>query len=55
MCKDKLFREISYTIGGSDENERYNIAKKFTIRKCKHLGRFRRDRVRPISVEFVHK
>ena len=55
LCCDKIYRELANTISGSDPEERYITAKTLTIRKCRRLGKFKRDRIRPISVEFVHK
>ena len=54
-CCDKIYRELANTVSGSDPDERYRIAKTLTIRKCRRLGKFKRDRIRPICVEFVHK
>ena len=55
MCCEKIYRELANTISGSDPEERFTTAKTLTIRKCRRLGKFKRDRIRPISVEFVHK
>ena len=46
---------MANTIAGSDPEERYTTAKTLTIRKCHRLGKFKRDRIRPVSIEFVHK
>ena len=54
-CCDKIYRELANTISGSDPEERYTTAKTLSIRKCHRLGKFKRDRIRPICVEFVHK
>ena len=54
-CCDKIYRELANTISGSDPDERYRTAKTLSIRKCRRLGKFKRDRTRPICVEFVHK
>ena len=55
VCCEKIYRELANTISGSDPEERFTTAKTLTIRKCRRLGKFKRDRIRPISVEFVHK
>ena len=55
MCCEKIYRELANTISGSDPDERFTTAKTLTIKKCRQLGKFKRDRIRPISVEFVHK
>ena len=55
LCCDKIYRELANTISGSDPDERYTTAKTLAIRKCRRLGKFKRDRIRPICVEFVHK
>ena len=54
-CCDKIYRELANTIAGSDPEERYTTAKTLTIRKCRRLGKFKRDQIRPVSIEFVHK
>ena len=55
MCCEKIYLELANTISGSDPEERFTTAKTLTIRKCCRLGKFKRDCIRPISVEFVHK
>ena len=55
ICRDKIYRELANTIAGSDPEERYTTAKTLTIRKCRRLGKFKRDQIRPVSIEFVHK
>ena len=55
ICRDKIHRELANTIAGSDPEERYKTAKTLTIRKCRRLGKFKRNRIRPVSIEFVHK
>ena len=55
ICCDKIYRELANTIAGSDPEERYTTAKTLTIRKCRRLGKFKHDRIRPVSIEFVHK
>ena len=55
ICSDKIYHELANTIAGSDLEERYTTAKTLTIRKCRRLGKFKCDRIRPVSIEFVHK
>ena len=55
ICCDKIYRELANMIAGSDPEERYTTAKTLTIRKCRRLGKLKRDRIRPVSIEFVHK
>ena len=55
ICCDKIYHELANTIAGSDLEERYTTAKTLTIRKCRRLGKFKRDRIRSVSIEFVHK
>ena len=43
ICHDKIYRELANTIAGSDPEERYTTAKTLTIRKCRRLGKFKRD------------
>ena len=54
MLRERIFAEISNTVVGSDYNEKVELAKKMTIRSCRRLGRYNRNRSRPISCEFVH-
>lgn len=54
MLRERIFAEISCTVVGSNYNERVYMAKKMAIRSCKRLGRYNRDRARPISCEFLH-
>ena len=54
MLRERIFAEISNTVVGSDYNEKVEMAKKMTLRSCKRLGRYNRNRARPVSCEFVH-
>ena len=40
---------------GETTEEKLEYAKKIIIRKCRRLGRFNRNRVRPLSIELMHK
>ena len=55
MLREKVFAEISFTVLGSNYNEKVELAKKMSIRTCRRLGRYNRTRARPISCEFVQK
>ena len=54
LLHERIFAEISNTVVGSDYDEKVEMAKKMTIRSCRQLGRYNRNRARPISCEFVH-
>ena len=55
MLQERVYAEISYTVLGSDYDEKVELAKKMTIKNCRRLGRYNRTRARPISCELVHK
>ena len=55
MLRERLFAEISFTVLGTNYDEKVELAKKMSIRTCKRLGRYNRTRARPISCEFVQK
>ena len=50
----KIYSELSNLFTEESDEDRYNMARRLVIRRCKRLGRFNRDRQRPFSVEFVH-
>ena len=52
---DAVHWEISYTILGNSDRDRYEKARKMEIRKCKRIGKFNQERSRPISVEFLSR
>ena len=54
MGRDRIYRELSNLLTEEDEEEHYRMARRLVIRQYKCLGRYNRDRPRPISVEFVH-
>ena len=54
MGRDRIYRELAKLLTEEDEEERYQMARRLVIRRCKRLGRYNRDRPRPFSVEFVH-
>ena len=54
MGRDRIYRELSNLLTDEDEEERYRMARRLVIRRYKRLGRYNRDRPRPVSVEFVH-
>ena len=54
MGRDRIYHELSNLLTDEDEEERYRMARRLVIRRYKRLGRYNRDRPRPVSVEFVH-
>ena len=54
MGRDRIYCELSNLLTEEDEEERYRMARRLVIRRYKRLGRYNRDRPRPVSVEFVH-
>ena len=52
--RDKIYRELSNLMSDDDPEERYKMARRLVIRRCKHLGKYNKDRPRPFSIEFVH-
>ena len=52
--RTKIYSELSNLFTEESDEERYNMARRLVIRRCKRLGRYNRDRSRPLSVEFVH-
>ena len=54
MGRDRIYHELSNLLTEEDAEERYNMARRLVIRRCKRLGRYNRDRPRPFSLEFVH-
>ena len=54
MGRDRVYRELAKLLTEEDDEERYRMARRLVIRRCKRLGRYNRDRSRPFSVEFVH-
>ena len=55
MLRESIFTELSGTVTGESYEVRLETCKKMAIRACKRIGRFNRNRARPISVEFVHQ
>ena len=55
MLRESIFTELSGTVTGESYEARLETSKKMAIRTCKRIGRFNRNRARPISVEFVHQ
>ena len=50
--KEKNYCNIADTIDRYDQNERLTVARTFTIRRCRRLGKPNPSRSRPVSVEF---
>ena len=55
MIIDKLHNVISAIMQGDSEEERMNSAKQIAVLKCRRIGRYSRNRPRPVSIELVHK
>ena len=54
ICR-KIHSLLSVLMQGETTDEKLEYAKKILIRNCRCLVRFNRNRVWPLSVEFVHK
>ena len=55
QLKDKFHLIISAIMQGDSEERRLMNAKQVTILNCRRLGRFARNRTRPVSMELQHK
>ena len=55
ISKTKIQKELAKITPGTSESTKLKAAKKMNIRCCKRLGRYNKDRSRPLSVEFVSK
>ena len=61
--KNKIYKELSYLVSpnreikdkAEEQKYRLKMAKRLEIRGCKHLGKYNKDRSRPISVELLRK
>ena len=61
--KNKIYKELSYLVSPDreikDKTEelkyRLKLAKRLEIRSCKRLGKYNKDRSRPLSVELLRK
>ena len=53
--KDSIFSELSETVVGETYEEKLNTARRMEIKQCKRIGRYNRQRARPISVELKYK
>ena len=51
----KVQQVLSVLMHGDTPADRLECAKRMTIRTCRRLGRFNRNRIRPLSLELVHK
>ena len=52
---DKLYHILSNIMQGETDAEKLLAARHMVIKNCRHLGRFNRSRIRPVSVKFLHK
>ena len=50
-----VYYELSYTIGSQSEHERWRQIKQIEITRCRRIGTFNRDKIRPVRVEFQHR
>ena len=55
VSKQKVFQELTKLTTGDTDQAKLKTAKKMSIRVCKRLGRYNKERPRPLSVEFVSK
>ena len=53
--KAKIYKELSKIMTGDTDSLKMKSARKINIRVCKRMGRYNKDRSRPLSVEFVSK
>ena len=53
--REQIYRILSNTIEGPDYDSRLIVARKMTIRRCKRLGRYNKQRARAVSIEFDYK
>ena len=52
---EEVYIELMSTIDLRDERDRWDKVKEMPITKCKRVGRYSRDKTRPICVEFQHR
>ena len=55
QSKKKVYEELSKLTDGDTDQAKLKTAKKMSIRMCKRIGRYSKDRSRPLSVEFLCK
>ena len=55
MIHDKLHTSLTTIMQGKTEKEKLDNAKQIVIKNCCRLGRFSKNRSRPVSVELRHK
>ena len=55
MIRDKLHNSFATIMHGETEEEKLDSAKQIVINNCHRLGRFSRNRPRPVSIELLHK
>ena len=55
MMHDKLHTSLTTIMQGKTEEEKLDNAKQIVIKNCCRLGRFSKNRSRPVSVELLHK
>ena len=53
--RKKVYEELSKLTDGDSDQAKLKTAKKMSIRMCKRIGRYSKDRSRPLSVEFLCK
>ena len=55
MISDKLHHALSVIMQGETEEDKLASANQIAIKSCCRLGRLSRNRIRPLSVELLHK
>ena len=52
---EKIHQILLDIMNGDTDEDKLLSAHRIVIKSCKHLGRFNKNRTRPVSVEFQHK
>ena len=52
---EKIHHILSDIMQGETDSEKLLAARRLVIKNCKRLGRYTRSRIRPVSVELLHK
>ena len=55
IINDKLHHVLSRIMQSETDDEKLASAKQIVIKSCRRLGRFGKNRIRPLSVELLHK
>ena len=55
VSRTKIYSELCKLFNGNSDGAKLKQAKRLQIRSCRRIGRYNKDRSRPISVEFLRK